>query len=218
MTATADFFVDPICPFCWITSRWAVEVADQIDLELRWKFIALKVINEENGYANYPPGYEHGHTGGFRQLRVMAQVRADLGNESVGRLYTELGTRNHNLGLRKNFADEPLKSVANPLIEASLQAAGLPADLIEAASDASLDVVLKDESAEALRRTGPDVGTPIITFAPDTDGAMSFFGPVLSEIPRGQAAVDLWHLVEAIAKVPGFAELKRSLRDKPNFD
>ncbi|MFV1989154.1 MAG: hypothetical protein ACC652_00260 [Acidimicrobiales bacterium] len=217
MTQSADFFIDPICPFCWITSRWAVEVAEQTDLEIRWKFIALKVLNGDRDYADFPDGYEQYHTAGPRQLRVLAKVREEHGNEPVGRLYTELGTRIHKTGLGREFAEQSLDTVSNSLIAASLDAAGLPGELLDSASDTGFDGLLKDETAEALTRTGPDVGTPIITFDPDGD-AVSFFGPVLSEIPRGKKAVELWGLVEKIARVPGFAELKRSLRDQPNFD
>jgi hypothetical protein len=60
------------------------------------------------------------------------------------------------------------------------------------------------------------VGTPILTFAPP-DGP-SFFGPVISRVPRGAEAVELWESVERIAVFPGFAELKRSLREPPQVE
>ena len=75
---------------------------------------------------------------------------------------------------------------------------------------------VRTDTDEALRRVGNDVGTPIITWGPP-DGP-SFFGPVISRVPRGQDALDLWDAVEAVAKVPGFAELKRSLRERPQTD
>ena len=57
------------------------------------------------------------------------------------------------------------------------------------------------------------MGTPIITFAPP-DG-VSFFGPVISRIPSDEEAVPLWNAVLTLAKFPGFAEIKRSLREAP---
>ncbi len=75
------------------------------------------------------------------------------------------------------------------------------------------DAIVRSDTATALGRTGKAVGTPIITFAPP-DGP-SFFGPVISRIPRGQEALDLWDATERIARFPGFAELKRSIRESP---
>jgi hypothetical protein len=46
----------------------------------------------------------------------------------------------------------------------------------------------------------------------------SFFGPVISNIPRGDEALRLWDAVETIATSSGMAELKRSLRAAPSFD
>jgi hypothetical protein len=76
---------------------------------------------------------------------------------------------------------------------------------------------VRDETDLALSRTGKDVGTPIITFAPGTADEVSYFGPVLARIPRGDEAVRIWDAVEVLARTPGFAELKRSARDRPTF-
>ena len=62
-----------------------------------------------------------------------------------------------------------------------------------------------------------NVGTPILTFAPgqgEREG--SFFGPVISKAPRGEEAVKLWLAVETLA-TSCVAELKRSLRARPDF-
>ena len=58
-----------------------------------------------------------------------------------------------------------------------------------------------------------ELGTPILTFGPP-DGP-SFFGPVINRIPRGDDAVALWDFVSTAARFPGFSELKRSVRGKP---
>ncbi len=181
-----------------------------------FNFIALKVLNGDADYAEFPDGYEAYHTAGYRQLRLLARVREDLGNEATGRLYGELGIRTHTQQLSSTYPDQPLETVSNSVMVDALAAAGLPAEFLAAADDTGFDGLLKGETAEALSRTGPDVGTPIITLDPDGK-ALSFFGPVLSEIPRGTAAVELWELVEKLAHVPGFAELKRSLRNDLNF-
>jgi hypothetical protein len=96
-----------------------------------------------------------------------------------------------------------------------LQAIGLSAAFAMAADDPSWDAELDAETALALSRTGRDVGTPIITFAPP-DG-VSFFGPVISRIPSDEEAVPLWNAVITLATFPGFAEMKRSLREAPQL-
>ena len=68
---------------------------------------------------------------------------------------------------------------------------------------------------EALTLTGKDVGTPIIQFQPP-DG-MAFFGPVISRLPEPDDAVRLWDHVVGLVTFPGFAELKRSLRERPQL-
>ena len=49
-----EFFFDPICPFAWVTSRWVVEVAQQLDVSIEWKFIALAIVNEDTDYSKFP--------------------------------------------------------------------------------------------------------------------------------------------------------------------
>ena len=96
-----------------------------------------------------------------------------------------------------------------------LEAAGLPASLTDALFDESWDAIIEAETDDALSRTGKDVGTPIIHFQPP-DG-VAFFGPVISRLPSDEQAVELWDHVVALASFPGFAEMKRSLRERPSF-
>jgi hypothetical protein len=87
-----------------------------------------------------------------------------------------------------------------------------------AADDDSWDSVLREETELCLGRTGRDVGTPILTWAPGTDREASLFGPVISTIPRGDAALELWDAVQTLARTPGFSEIKRSMRDHISYD
>ncbi len=96
-----------------------------------------------------------------------------------------------------------------------LEAVGLPTEFAVAAADDSWDAELDAETELALSRTGRDVGTPIITFKPP-DG-LSFFGPVISQVPSDEDAVRLWNAVITLAQFPGFAEMKRSLREVPQL-
>lgn len=217
MTADINFHFDPVCPFAWMTSKWVRLVMAQRDYTVEWRFISLRQINAHIDYdAHFPPGYEAGHTAGLRLLRVCAQTREEHGSEAVGRLYEALGTR--------IFDSEPLDEVVGKgpdlrgtadFAEAALTAAGLPSSLSDALEDEALDAVIQADTDHALSLTGKDVGTPIIQFEPPE--GVAFFGPVISRLPDAADAVDLWDHVIGLARFPGFAELKRSLRELPQL-
>src|ERR1700730_16263041 len=73
----------------------------------------------------------------------------------------------------------------------------------------------RTEKEEPLARTGRDVGTPILHFKPP--GGTACFGPVISRLPSRDDAVELWDHVIALTGFPGFAEIKRSLRERPQL-
>lgn len=211
--ADIEFFFDPVCPFAWITSRWIVKVQQQTDYTVEWRFISLRILNKEKDYATeFPPEYEHGHTAGLRMLRVAAAVRDELGTEPIGRLYTELSGETFDAEPNDAYRDH-LGSA--PMIRDALTRAGLSAGYADAADDLRWNAIVEDETELALSRTGRDVGTPIITFRPP-DG-LSFFGPVISRIPDDEGAVPLWNAVTTLAAYPGFAEMKRSMRERPQL-
>ena len=211
--ADVDFFFDPICPWAWITSRLTVEVAGQRDLAVDWRFICLRMVNEEKDYDRaFPPGYVHAHTAGQRMLRIAAAARRDVGNGAVGALYTAFGEQLHTGG-----RSEEIRDGDDSVIGEAVELAGLPVSLAAAGDDEDLDAVVREETDLALARTGKDVGTPIITFAPGTEREASLFGPVIARIPRGEEALRIWDAFELLARTAGFAELKRSARDRPTY-
>lgn len=217
MSAEADlnFYFDPVCPFAWMTSKWVRMVADQRDYSVDWRFISLRIINANVDYAtHFPPEYEAGHTAGLRLLRVAARTRAEHGRDAVGPLYQAIGTRIFDTSREI----DPLSASGQGerrMLEPLLRDVGLPADLADALDDTSRDEVIRAETEEALALTGRDVGTPIVHFAPP-DGT-AFFGPVISRLPSADDAVVLWDHVIGLASFPGFAELKRSLRERPQL-
>jgi len=208
------FYFDPVCPFAWMTSKWVRMVAAQRDYTVDWRFISLRMINSGIDYdSHFPPGYEEGHTSGLRLLRVAARARAEHGPAAVGPFYEAVGSE---------IFDSPgaasLTAAARgsrDFVEPLLARAGLPADLADALDDTRRDDEIRAEGDEALSLTGRDVGTPIIQFGPPEGTA--FFGPVISRLPAPEDAVRLWDYVTGLAGFPGFAELKRSLRERPQL-
>jgi hypothetical protein len=164
--------------------------------------MSLSVLNEGND--ELPEQYRELLDKGWGPVRVCIAAEQEHGPQVLGALYTALGTRIHNNG--ESYGDKAV-------IEAALAEAGLPPGLADAAQSTEFDAALRASHKDGIERVGYDVGTPIISV-----NGMSVFGPVLSPIPRGEAAVKLWDGVLLIAETDGFFELKRSRDRDPIFD
>lgn len=217
MADDLHFYFDPVCPFAWITSKWVRMVSAQRGYRVQWRFISLRIINSHLDYAaDFPPDYEAGHTAGKKLLRVAAATRAEHGPDAVGALYEQLGQRIFEVDrAHRPYGGGRERRDTPEFAAAALAAADLPTELAAALDDEALDAVLQAESDEALSLTGRDVGTPILHFAPP-DG-LALFGPVISELPPPERAGELWDHVVGLAGFAGFAELKRSLRNRPSL-
>ena len=211
-----EFFFDPICPFAWITSRWIIDVAPRRGATVAWRFISLAIVNEDKDYASeFPPAYPVLHGLGRDLLRVAAASREAGGNDAVAAVYAAAGRQLHVGGANVGFyRGEP---VPEGFVAGIVADAGLDPSLGGAAADASFDRVLREETELALARTGPDVGTPILTFDPGRTSESSLFGPVISKAPKGDEGLELFDAVRTLARTRTFAELKRSLRDPIEF-
>lgn len=199
MTKTnADFWFDPLCPFAWITSRWILEVEQVRDIEVTWHVMSLAYLNSEK---DIPQEYKDLLAPAWGPVRVCIAAEQKHGREVLLPLYTALGRRIHNDGRALHEQEDRGRA----LISEALDEAGLEAELVEAMDDSSLDEAVAASHHEGMDQVGDDVGTPTIAF----EGA-AFFGPVLSKIPRGEEAGQLWDGCVAVAKVPYFYELKRS--------
>lgn len=216
--ADVEYFFDPVCPFCWQTSKWLRQVARLRDLDVRWRFISLRFLNEPSGYDDKPAHYPKVHAEGTRLLRVAAAVRERYGDVEVGELYRAMGDALWEVEPPPpgDFDAVLAFHAEGTDIPAILAQVGLPGELASAADSEDRDDVLRAETAEALERAGDDVGTPIISLAPP-DGP-AFFGPVISDLPSDEDAVELWDAMVRLASWPGFAELKRSLRTVPDVE
>ncbi|MBF8188094.1 disulfide bond formation protein DsbA [Nonomuraea sp. K274] len=199
-----DLWFDPACPFAWVTSRWLLEVEKVRPIEPRWRIMSLYFLNEDK---NVPDDYLERAARGMGSIRTVAAAAAKHGEEFVGRLYTELGTRLHNQGLSKE--PERLREV----VEGSLEAVGLDRSLSDAMHSEEWDDTIRASHTEGITLVGQEVGTPIIRV-----GANAFFGPVITRIPRGEEAGKLWDGVLMVTSSEDFFELKRTRTKRPQFD
>ena len=199
-----DFWFDPICPWAWITSRWMLEVEKVRPIEVRWHVMSLAVLNEGR---EVPPEYADLMLKAWGPVRTIIAAQQDYGDDVVGQLYTEIGTRIHAGG------QDYVSAVAD-----AVQALGLPESLVAAGTSAEFDEQLRASHAEGIGLVGQDVGTPVIA-VPGPDGQrIAFFGPVITPAPKGDAAGKLWDGVLLVAGTPGFFELKRTRTADPTFD
>jgi hypothetical protein len=199
--AVADLWVDPLCPWAWMTSRWLLEVEKLRPIDVRFHVMSLSVLN--SGRDELPENYKQLLGRGWGPVRVLIAAQQQHGDEVVRPLYEALGTRRH-LG-KEEFSRET--------IEAALVEAGLPASLADAADTDVYDEALKESHHAGMDQVGMDVGTPVIS----TQG-VAFFGPVVSPAPKGEAAAKLWDGVLLVAGTDGFFELKRTRTREPIFD
>jgi hypothetical protein len=202
-----EVFVDPSCPWAWITSRWIKEVAPSRELTVAWRSYCLE-IRDDYGVAPTMPEDRReaalaAHTLSHRMLRILEAVRADSGEEAVDALLTAWGRR---FFARAASRDETL------LIEC-LAACQLNAELVAAADDEKWDVPIIEAMDVAYAFGGPKTQTPTIVVR--SDPPHGFKGPVMAPAPTGDAALRLWDAIQVLSQEPGFFEITRPRTNPP---
>ena len=184
-----------------MTARWAVEVAPQRNLDIRWKPISLLLKNEPEPGSDYHDPVMKTH----RMLRVMESVRAAEGEAPMKDLYFALGTAVHH--------DKQLDFDIGDL----LSGLGLDPGHAAAADDVGFDAAIEASMDDGLGLTGDDVGTPIIAVKRSDGERVAYFGPVITARPEGDKALLLWDSLMAMMDIDGFWELKRTRTEGPQF-
>lgn len=196
-----EFWLDPACPWCWVTSRWVNDVAPHRGVEVTWKPISLKVKNDVQPDSPFYDAvvYTHG------LLRVLESVRAAEGNGPLGGLYTVYGEHIHQ-------QQDSSRTAAELLAEA-----GLDTSHAAAFDDESWDAAIQASMDDGLGLVGNDVGTPILAWQDEAGKRVGFFGPVISRRLPTDQGLRLWDGLLLAASVDGFWELKRTRTDGPDF-
>ena len=200
MTTDLDIWVDPQCPWAWMTSRWALEVEKVRPVTVRFHVMSLAVLNEGR---DLDPDYRVRIDQAWGGARVMLAVEQQHGQAALRAFYTALGTRIHPGGQPNDVETA----------KAALAECGLPADLAQAALTDANDAALRASHHEGMDPVGDEVGTPVIHV-----NGMALFGPVISPAPKGEEAGRLWDGFVNVCAYPGFFELKRSRTVGPIFD
>lgn len=202
-----EVYVDPSCPWAWITALWVKEIAPQRDLGVTWRSFCLEIRDDYDVAPTMPERLREaalaGHALSHRMLRIFEAARAESGEPVVDGLYTEWS--------RRFFGQPPVRDES--LLSACLAATGLAPELIAAADDDRWDTPIVEAMDVAYAFGGPKTQTPTIVVR--ADPPYGFKGPVMAPAPTGRSAVSLWDAVQVIAAQPGFFEITRPRSNRP---
>ncbi|MFI1920327.1 DsbA family protein [Nocardia sp. NPDC020380] len=195
--ADIDLYLDPVCPFAWVTSHWLLAAADGTEHRVRLRQMSLAVLNEGH---DVDEGHRAMMSRSRRLGRVFAAAGERGGSAAFAALYQAIGTRLHEQG----------RAVDIDSVGAALTDAGLDPALSQRLDDAGTDTEvarLHHASQDALGGRG---GSPIVV----VDGH-AFLGPVLTENPGAKSGSGLLSAIVTAATTPGFAALHRPYQGPP---
>ncbi|WP_156687975.1 mycothiol-dependent nitroreductase Rv2466c family protein [Mycobacterium sp. Marseille-P9652] len=195
--ATVDLYLDPVCPFSWVTSRWLLDAADERQTPVTLRQMSLAVLNEGKELE----GKQKRMMERSRRLgRLFSAVVDKHGQEAFARLYDALGTQIH-------VRDDELTTGE---VRELLSKCGLEGSLCDALEDSRFDDEVRRTHEAAQQALGGPAGSPIIVI----DGR-AFHGPVLNRIPTHADGVRLLDAILVAAHTPEFHTLQRPNQGPP---
>ena len=201
-TQNIEFYYDPSCPWCWVTSRWLNEVKKHRDMNVSWKPFSLALKNGELD-GDDATGHSDTHSIGHGVLRMIEAINTDTDMDR-GELYTQFGKAYF---LEKELDDTVFMGVV-------LERLGLGKKYLQSAKDVSIDKVLQESLDSAIEVVGDDVGVPTIIFVNEDGERQGFFGPVLQGLPDMEEGLKLWDGLSNLASSSKFFELKRTRKGR----
>ena len=203
--SVADFWFDPLCPWCWITSRWILEVEKVRDIEVNFHVMSLAVLNENR--EDLPEQYREGLKQAWKPVRVAIAAEQAKGSEILAPLYTAMGTRIHNQGYREFDPDFTTSSRSRSRRSGCLPSwprRPTPTSTTRRCARATTRAWMRSATTSAPR--------------PSTSTASLSSARCFRKIPRGEEAGKLWDASVTFASYPHFWELKRTRTEPPQFD
>jgi predicted DsbA family dithiol-disulfide isomerase len=191
------FHFDPLCPWCYQTSRWIRRLEELGEVTIDWAVFSLAIGNRGD------EGRATSDRGSAPALRTAIRVREENGPAAVGRFYAALGAAVHEEGAPVDDGQ---------VIAGALRRAGLDDELAgRAMADPATWTAVQREHDELV---GAHRGFGVPTIVLDGGAGPAIFGPVITDVPADPEAVELWRHVSWLVRYENFSELKRE-RTRP---
>lgn len=193
MSEVIQFFFDPRCPWCYQTSRWALRLEELGRIELRWGVFCLELNNFDGPHDDF----DQDRSKSAPALRTAVAVREAEGHAACGRFYAALG--------RRYFFE--LEDLSQPsVLKAALGDANLDTGLFDQAiGDFGTWKQVRADHERLVDETG---GFGVPTLRLDAGEGPSMFGPVISEPPPDDEALELLEHTLWLMRNANFHELK----------
>jgi protein-disulfide isomerase-like protein with CxxC motif len=200
---TVDFWMDPLCPWSWLTARWLLEVQEHAPVEVRWGVMSMAILEEGN---EIPEQWREFVEQSWGPLRALVAAEQQAGPDAFVPLMGAIARRWH-VDERRDMTE---------VIRESVEESGLPSAVAVDAWDSALDDAVRRSHESAVALGGSDVGSPILAFDGPKAG-IGYMGPIISRVPQGAEAVALFDAVHRLAQTPGFFELKSTRTVPPQL-
>ena len=196
------FYFDPLCPWCYLTSKWVHRLVELSVVEVDWRVFSLEVNN--TGKTSLEDAAE------FRAataLRTAMALRDSVGADAVGRFYAALDARTWD-------DTQDIRDI--DVIRASVTDSGEDPAVVDAAlaDPSTWDRVVAEHNA-VVSEVGA-FGVPTIRL--DAGKGPAIFGPVIHTVPNDEDAVEMFHHVSWLVRHPNFWEIKRERTESPDLE